>query len=244
MNQYHLMSHFKEKRFLSVSSPVIHKNEHQKNIENTKNSKKASSLSFSIDSNDNCSKKQCSTRLFNYNEWKETQCWKDVKETNHILKTTNLISGRKVINKYEIIREIGRGVHGKVKLALDLSSNEHVALKIIERNSRKRLGRNETSSQEQKIRREIAILKKCIHPHVVRLREVMDDPMSKKIYLVLEYMDGGEVIWRTPDDKPALTIWQARSTFRDVVLGLEYCGFIVFIGGRIIIYSALSRNYS
>ena len=36
---------------------------------------------------------------------------------------------------------------------------------------------------EQKIRREIAILKKCAHPHVVRLREVIDDPASRKIYL-------------------------------------------------------------
>lgn len=188
----------------------------------TRRSKKTSSSSFSLEFFENCTKKQYSTQILNYSEWRERESWKDVKETNHILKTTNLINGRKVINKYEIIREIGRGVHGKVKLALDLSSNEYVAMKIIERNSRKRLGRNETSSQEQKIRREIAILKKCIHPHVVRLREVMDDPMSRKIYLILEYMDGGEVIWRTPDDKPALTIWQARSTFRDVVLGLEY----------------------
>lgn len=36
---------------------------------------------------------------------------------------------------------------------------------------------------EQKIRREIAILKKCVHPHVVRLTEVIDDPASRKIYL-------------------------------------------------------------
>lgn len=36
---------------------------------------------------------------------------------------------------------------------------------------------------EQKIRREIAILKKCAHPHVVKLREVIDDPASRKIYM-------------------------------------------------------------
>jgi serine/threonine protein kinase len=40
---------------------------------------------------------------------------------------------------------------------------------------------------EQKIRREIAIMKKCIHPHVVALREVMDDPNSKKIYLGMAF---------------------------------------------------------
>ena len=35
----------------------------------------------------------------------------------------------------------------------------------------------------EKIKREIAILKKCDHPHVVRLKEVIDDPMVDKIYL-------------------------------------------------------------
>lgn len=72
------------------------------------------------------------------------------------------------------------------------------------------------------MRREIAILKKCVHPHVVRLREVIDDPASDKIYLVLEYMWGGEVIWRTEDEEPALKLHQARSTFRDTMLGLEF----------------------
>lgn len=40
---------------------------------------------------------------------------------------------------------------------------------------------------EQKIRREIAILKKCAHPHVVKLREVIDDPASRKIYMGMFY---------------------------------------------------------
>ncbi|KAG4304135.1 hypothetical protein PORY_002499 [Pneumocystis oryctolagi] len=221
MFQHSSLLQYKEKQIPSNFPSILHSDMPFQHAECVKRPNKVIS-SFSGDFLDDCFEKPYPTRFFNYNEWRETQNWRGVKETNHILKTTNLVSGRKVINKYEIIREIGRGVHGKVKLALDLSSNEYVALKVIERNSRKRLGRNETSSQEQKIRREIAILKKCIHPHVVLLKEVMDDPMSKKIYLVLEYMEGGEVIWRTSDDKPALTIWQAQSTFRDVVLGLEY----------------------
>ncbi|KAG4301345.1 hypothetical protein PCANB_002310 [Pneumocystis canis] len=221
MCQNNQILHYKEK-CISPGLPPIFQKDISSSYAGYSKKTRGQLSSFSSEYLDDCFKKPYSTKLFNYNEWKETQDWGGVKETNQILKTTNLINGRKVINKYEIIREIGRGVHGKVKLALDLSLNEYVALKIIERNSRKRLGRNETSSQEQKIRREIAILKKCIHPHVVRLKEVMDDPMSRKIYLVLEYMEGGEVIWRTPDDKPALTIWQAQSTFRDVVLGLEY----------------------
>src|SRR5882762_9054121 len=36
---------------------------------------------------------------------------------------------------------------------------------------------------ENKIRKEIAIMKKCRHAHVVRLLEVIDDRMKHKIYL-------------------------------------------------------------
>lgn len=83
------------------------------------------------------------------------------------------------------------------------------------------------SESEQKIRREIAILKKCAHPHVVRLREVIDDPASRKIYLALEYMENGELIWRESEDSntPVLTMEESRSIFRDVVSGLDYRKF-------------------
>lgn len=52
----------------------------------------------------------------------------------------------------------------------------------MDKTTRRRLGRAQISN-EQKIRREIAIMKKCIHPNVVRLIEVIDDPNARKIYL-------------------------------------------------------------
>lgn len=41
---------------------------------------------------------------------------------------------------------------------------------------------------------------------------------------VLEYMEGGEVKWRTqpPDEFPTLEVEQIRKIFRQVILGLEY----------------------
>ena len=36
---------------------------------------------------------------------------------------------------------------------------------------------------ERQIRKEIAIMKKCQHPHVVKLLEVIDDKLKSKIYL-------------------------------------------------------------
>ncbi|ODQ83070.1 hypothetical protein BABINDRAFT_164780 [Babjeviella inositovora NRRL Y-12698] len=146
-----------------------------------------------------------------------------VKETKHVSLEYDPISKRKVLNTYEIIRELGRGQHGKVKLAKDLVANEFVAIKIVDRCAKPQVGRLVTpgSSQEDKIKREIAIMKKCDHPHVVQLREVLDDVNSRKIYLVLEYLETGEIVWQA-ENGPALTFVKARSVFRDVVQGLEY----------------------
>lgn len=106
-----------------------------------------------------------------------------VTETHHITKDYDHRTGAKTINRYEFHETIGRGVHGKVKLARDTETGEPMAIKIVNRISKKRLGRMDPLEAESKVRREIAIMKKCVHPNVVALREVMDDPNSKKIYL-------------------------------------------------------------
>ncbi|OAD66030.1 hypothetical protein PHYBLDRAFT_119590 [Phycomyces blakesleeanus NRRL 1555(-)] len=149
----------------------------------------------------------------------------DVVTTNTISKDYDPTTGNKMINHYMILQEIGRGVHGKVKLARDTNTGECVAIKIVDKRNRKRqLGhslRPVEGESEHKVRREIAILKKCVHPHVVRLLEVMDDPASRKIYMVLENMKGGELIWKD-EDGPRLSIERVKSIFRDVVSGLDY----------------------
>lgn len=64
------------------------------------------------------------------------------------------------------------------------------------------------------------------------LHELIDDPhvfkqflltrKAEKIYLVLEYMAGGELQWKTADDTPLLSTSQTHAIFRDVINGLEY----------------------
>lgn len=130
-----------------------------------------------------------------------------VKETNFVYLEYDPITKRKVLNTYEILREIGRGEHGKVKLAKDLVHNDLVAIKIVNRKSKRerpslRSNRSLQSTKAQineyelKIKREIAIMKKCNHKHIVKLREVLDDLHSYKIYLVLEYLEKGEIKWK------------------------------------------------
>lgn len=169
-----------------------------------------------------------------------------VKETSRLVKEKDYRTGNKIINHYMVIREIGRGVHGKVKLCLDLETNILFALKRVEKNSKKNrfymayrrhsLQRKRelsiskssdaldekgvpigTSSsidnfnninndynsdftvlnpQLERIKREIEILKKCHHDNIVSLMEVIDDPTSEKIYLILEYVEGGDIRWQ------------------------------------------------
>ncbi|KNE66869.1 CAMKK/ELM protein kinase, variant [Allomyces macrogynus ATCC 38327] len=183
-----------------------------------------------------------------------------VVETSNLVKTVDDVSGTKQINNYLVLQELGRGVHGKVKLARRTDTGELVAMKILRKTTRtRRLGfanlnrltaspagdngiaaaaAAAANSQLEKIRREIAIMKKLRHPNVVQLYEVIDDPSSDKVYIVLEYLAGGEIKWkrtapnadssghlpsgRLAPTAPLLSVDEARAIFRDIVAGLEY----------------------
>ncbi|QLL34549.1 hypothetical protein HG536_0G04110 [Torulaspora globosa] len=160
-----------------------------------------------------------------------------VKETSEIYLKYDPISRRKVLNTYEIIGELGHGQHGKVKLARDLLTKQLVAIKIVDRHEKRerklfRFRKSGSQAHSDKIKREIAIMKKCQYKHVVKLREVLDDSKSRKIYLVLEYCGKGEVKW-CPGDRmeteargpPLLSFQRTREILRGVVLGLEYLHF-------------------
>ncbi|KAH9463859.1 hypothetical protein Pst134EA_015939 [Puccinia striiformis f. sp. tritici] len=76
---------------------------------------------------------------------------------------------------------------------------------------------------DDKLKKEIAIMKRLRHKHIVQLKEVIDDAKSKKVFMILEFMEGGQVLWQDPlTQTPLMTVEQARNTFRQVLLGLEY----------------------
>lgn len=126
------------------------------------------------------------------------------------MKDIDPISGRKTINHYEIFQKLGSGQHGTVKQGRDLQNGEMVAIKIVRRFSKKlRLGRS--GDPNDMIKKEVAILKKARHPHVVSLIEVIDDAEFGKVYLVLEYVERGEIIWRKQTDKDIAAFEMART---------------------------------
>ena len=74
----------------------------------------------------------------------------------------------------------------------DLSSTGAKAIKAVDRvqkhnkilpNALRNASRAMLSTTEKAVRREIAIMKKCNHKNVVRLKEVIDDRLKKRIYL-------------------------------------------------------------
>jgi len=82
---------------------------------------------------------------------------------------------------------IGTGRFGSVVLAQDKSSGQKVAVKKF-----KKPGMNE--QMLGKIRHEIGILKKIKHPNCIQFQKVFES--GKHIYIVMELMEGGELLDR------------------------------------------------
>jgi [calcium/calmodulin-dependent protein kinase] kinase len=70
-------------------------------------------------------------------------------------------------------------------------------------------------SPQDKTKKEIAILKKIRHPNVVALLEVIDDPELKKIYMVLEHVELGEIVWRKKG-LPHICLYERRRIEREM----------------------------
>lgn len=49
-------------------------------------------------------------------------------------------------------------------------------------------------NQLGQVQREIAIMKKLVHPNIVQLVEVIDAPLERSLYLVMEYVERGAVM--------------------------------------------------
>ncbi|KAG7214012.1 hypothetical protein KM043_001382 [Ampulex compressa] len=116
------------------------------------------------------------------------------------------------VGYYELEKTIGKGNFAVVKMATHVVTKSKVAIKIIDK----------TKLNEEnlaKIFREVYIMKRLRHPHIIRLYQVMET--EKMIYLVTEYAPGGEIFdhlvrnGRMPEP-------EARRIFRQIVLAVCY----------------------
>jgi serine/threonine protein kinase len=127
-----------------------------------------------------------------------------------------LDSGYRLINKYIITEELGKGSFGVVYLCTDQETSLQYAMKMI---TRPTTSWNDEAAKM--IRQEIAVMKRLRHHNVVSLHEVIDDPNAKKIFLVQEFMEKGPLMPDSENVTP-LSIDKSRKYFRDILKGVIY----------------------
>ncbi|CAH1281161.1 unnamed protein product [Diabrotica balteata] len=114
---------------------------------------------------------------------------------------------------YDIERTIGKGNFAVVKLAKHRITKTEVAIKIIDKSQL-------DASNLQKVYREVDIMKRLDHPHIIKLYQVMET--KNMIYLVSEYASQGEIFdyiaryGRMTED-------QSRNKFWQILSAVEYC---------------------
>ncbi|CAI5507389.1 unnamed protein product [Closterium sp. Naga37s-1] len=118
------------------------------------------------------------------------------------------------IGEYEVGGTLGEGTFAKVKYAVHATTGEPVAMKVLDK---EKIIRHKMVDQ---IKREISVMKLVRHPNVVRLYEVLAS--RTKIYIILEFVTGGELFDRIVN-KGRLEEDEARRYFQQLMDAMEYC---------------------
>jgi len=121
----------------------------------------------------------------------------------------NILMGR-----YELGRLLGQGTFAKVYHARNLKTGESVAIKAMDKEKILKVGMIEP------IKREISVMRLVCHPNIVRLYEVMAS--KTKIYIVMEYVKGGELFDRVAK-KGKLKEEEARKYFQQLICAVDFC---------------------
>lgn len=118
------------------------------------------------------------------------------------------------LSNYRLGKTLGIGSFGKVKVAEHVLTGHKVAIKIMNRRKIKNL------EMEEKVRREMKILRLFVHPHIIRFYEVIETHAD--IFVVMEYVKSGE-LFDYIVEKGRLQENEARRFFQQIIAGVEYC---------------------
>lgn len=75
----------------------------------------------------------------------------------------------KIYSTYTIVKDLGKGTFGTVRLGIHNYTKEKVAVKVLEKSQIK------DESDKERIAREINILKLIMHPNINQLYEIYED---------------------------------------------------------------------
>ncbi|KAI8343069.1 kinase-like domain-containing protein [Chlamydoabsidia padenii] len=133
----------------------------------------------------------------------------------HKHSTSNSLRQKKDIGDYWLGKTIGRGASGRVKLGYHKHTGEKVAIKMIARSHLL-----SSTATAKSVQRELAVLQLLHHPHLVELKQVLQD--SSYVYFVMEYLEGGE-LFQMLAEKGKFKESDAKSLFYQMVSGLAWC---------------------
>ena len=117
------------------------------------------------------------------------------------------------LSDYNIKETIGQGTFSIVKLGINKTTKEKVAIKILKK---KKLLQN---SDKSRLEREISILKKLNHINVIKTHKINED--FDKYYIVMEYCENGE-LFNYIVDRQKLNEEEASYFFYQLINGLDY----------------------
>eukprot|EP01025_Chloroclados_australasicus_P035441 TRINITY_DN3608_c1_g1_i2.p1 TRINITY_DN3608_c1_g1~~TRINITY_DN3608_c1_g1_i2.p1 ORF type:complete len:878 (+),score=72.97 TRINITY_DN3608_c1_g1_i2:7096-9729(+) len=171
----------------------------------------------------------------------------DLATTTKQLEVQKDVTGAYCLNQYIMIKTLGQGAIGKVKLCYNTVDKNLYAVKMIDRkrlNKQFRKGRSLRKSAKNQAQenadseflREIAVLKKLEHHNIVNLHEVIDPvDESQPLMLVMEYLEGGPVV-RQLKDRSGIQFQKlsedfALEYFRMMCKGLDYLHYNRIVHG-------------
>lgn len=131
----------------------------------------------------------------------------------------------KMIGLWKIGRTLGSGASGRVRMARHSKTGQYAAVKIISKgvlNSHMSLGHADEEAQKvlHAIEREIVIMKLIDHPNIMRLYDVWET--STELYLILEYIEGGE-LFDYLCNRGKLSTSEALGYFQQIMVAVDYC---------------------
>mgnify|MGYP003365651196 CR=1 FL=1 len=144
----------------------------------------------------------------------------NITRTSKVKLSYNSVTKLQILNSFEILNELGTGNYSKVKKGYDLSNEKFVAIKILNKSLKHAI-----ISNEIKI---LSIISNNCN-NIVKLFEVINDKESNKIYLILEYCQGGEIKWHSSHTSGMQAIGpsqfsmiRCREMFTDILKGLKF----------------------
>ncbi|KAL4997034.1 hypothetical protein BDV10DRAFT_201975 [Aspergillus recurvatus] len=139
------------------------------------------------------------------------------------------------VGPWQLGRTLGSGATGRVRLAKHAVTGQTAAIKIVSKKCAaisqsdsiaamdKSAGNfigSGTRQMPSGIEREVVIMKLIEHPNVISLYDVWEN--RGELYLVLEYVEGGELFDYVSNHGP-LPEEEAVRLFRQIIAGLGYC---------------------